>query len=965
MSRDYKDTVFLPKTDFPMRAGLPQREPEMVAEWRKMDLYGQMQRQAVDEGRKRWLLHDGPPYANGHIHLGHATNKILKDVVIRYKRMEGYDAPYVPGWDCHGLPIEWKLEEQFREEGRNKDDVPVEEMREKCRDFAAHWVGVQAEEFERLGVAGDWDNPYTTMTPDAEADIVAELHKFAQNGGLYKGVRPIMWSVVEKTALADAEMEYHDHKSHTIWVRFPVVTAGHAALDGASIVIWTTTPWTIPGNRAVACGAGYDYGVYQVDELGEHSKAVVGEKLVLATDLADQVMQDARVTGFSKLADLTGADMRGTVCAHPYRGADGADGGYDFGVPLLEGDFVTTEAGTGFVHIAPGHGADDFYLGQANGIEVPQTVGEDGSYYDHVPLFGGEFVYTDEGKEGSANVSNIKALFGAGALLHKGSVRHSYPHSWRSKAPLIFRTTPQWFISMGDGKDDSLREKALQSIKDTRWVPASSQNRIEAMIESRPDWCISRQRAWGVPIAMFVHKQTGEVLNDPDVFERITNIFREETSDAWFTRPAQDFLGNGYNAEDYDQVRDIVDVWFESGCTHAFVVEQRDELKPADSTGPSCDMYLEGSDQHRGWFHSSLLEGCGTRGHAPYKEVLTHGFVLDDKGHKFSKSAGNGVKPQEVMQQYGADILRLWSVTSDYHDDVRIGPQILKGSADMYRRFRNTLRYLLGALDGYDAGTEADLPVAEMPEMERWVLHRVAMLDAELKGLAAEYDYPRLVRALHDFCAIDLSSLYFDVRKDSLYCDAPSDPRRRATRAVMHQLFEFLTAWLAPVLSFTAEEAWWARHGKESGSVHLRRLPDVSADWRDEALASKWSALRDVRRVVTGALEIERKDKKTIGSSLQGHPTLYVSADRAGEVAQLLSGIDMAELCITSGFDVVEGDAPADAFTLDDVTGLAVTVALATGDKCERCWRILPEVAEADDPVCGRCDAALSELEPA
>lgn len=936
---DYRSTVFLPKTDFPMRAGLPKKEPELLARWQESDLYGRLRAQS--RGREKFVLHDGPPYANGHLHIGHATNKILKDVIVRSQQMTGRDANYVPGWDCHGLPIEWKIEEKYRAEGKDKDEVPVLQFRQECRQFAAHWVDVQSEEFQRLGVIGDWANPYTTMSLPAEAQIVREVHKFAANGGLYRGLRPVLWSVVEKTALADAEVEYHDHTSNTVWVRFPVATASHPALEGADIVIWTTTPWTMPGNRAVAYGADIDYAVWRVDAVGDGATARVGDRLVVAVALADAVRQEAGIDSWTAIERFPGTALAGTVCRHPL-----AEQGYDHAVPALEADFVTTDQGTGIVHIAPGHGADDFELGLRHHLVVAETVAEDGTFLPHVPLFAGRAVYTSAGgRRGDADGAVMDALAGAGRLLARGTLRHSYPHSWRSKAPLIFRATAQWFISMDT---NGLRQKALDALRQTRFVPASGFNRLNAMIETRPDWCVSRQRTWGVPIAIFYDRKTGEVLRDDAVFKRIADTFETEGSDAWFNRDAQYFLGNDYQADDYEQVFDIIEVWFESGSTHAFVLEQRPDLAwPAS-------LYLEGSDQHRGWFHSSLLESCGTRGRAPYEAVLTHGFVLDEDGRKMSKSLGNGVEPQDVVGQSGADILRLWVVSSDYSDDVRIGPEILKYQADTYRRLRNTLRYLLGALQGFEADERVD-PGA-MPELERWVLHRLSEMDGLVRQGIADFDFNAIATALHQFCVSDLSAFYFDVRKDSLYCDRPDDPRRRAVRTVLDRVFDCLTAWLAPILVFTAEEAWLRRMGDHADSVHERQMPEVPAGWRDDVLDARWQEVRRVRRVVTGALELDRAEKK-IGSSLQAHPTVYVSSD----LTTALDGVDFADIVIASAATITTEPPPADAFRLEDVPDVAVVTGLAVGDKCQRCWKILPEVGtHADHPgLCNRCTDAV------
>ena len=637
----YKETVFLPKTDFPMRGDLPQREPEILKQWQAMDFYKTLRERS--QGRDKFVLHDGPPYANGDIHMGHALNKILKDVVVRSWQMTGHDAPYVPGWDCHGLPIEWKIEEKYRADPSrnafNKDEIDPLAFRAECRVFAQKWVTTQSAEFQRLGVTGDWANPYLTMTHAAEAQIVREIHKFLLNGSLYRGVKPVMWSTVEKTALAEAEVEYKEHKSITIWVKFPVVKTTLPALEGASIVIWTTTPWTMPSNRAIAYGADMDYRVYEVSVAGPDAKAKPGDRLVLAAKLAEAVKSQAKIEDWTEVAAIDSAALAGTVTAHPLRGQ-----GYDYDVPLLEGDFVTADAGTGFVHMAPAHGVDDYflYLKHFGAGGIPDNVTDEGTYRDHVPLFAGMEILTQKGETGAGNFAVLKALDEAGGLLAKGSLKHEYPHSWRSKAPVIYRATPQWFIAMDD--ENALRQTALKAIDETRWIPAKGKTRIQAMIAQRPDWCISRQRTWGTPIALFLDKESGEPLEDEIVLNRIAQAFEAEGADAWWSRDAQYFLGDDYKAEEFDQVFDIVDVWFESGSTHAFVLEQRPELKwPAD-------LYLEGSDQHRGWFHSSLLESCGTRGRAPYDAVLTHGFVLDEKGYKMSKSLGNVVDPLEMTR---------------------------------------------------------------------------------------------------------------------------------------------------------------------------------------------------------------------------------------------------------------------------------------------------------------------------
>ena len=930
---DYKATVFLPRTAFPMRAGLPAKEPAILAEWDRRDLYARLRTLSAD--RPKYVLHDGPPYANGNIHTGTAMNKILKDMIVRSFQMLGRNSIYVPGWDCHGLPIEWKIEEQYRKKGKNKDDVPVLDLRKECRDFAAHWVAVQTEEFKRLGVVGDWKSPYLTMTKPAEAQIVREIHKFLANGGLYRGLKPVMWSVVEKTALAEAEVEYHDHVSDAIHVRFPLATAPDA-LAGAAVVIWTTTPWTIPSNRAIAFAPDLAYAAIRVGAVGPGSTAAPGDTLLMAEDLVADVCNQAGITTHETVWQGTGADLAGAVAHHPLHGQ-----GYDFPVPLLAADFVTAEQGTGFVHIAPSHGEDDYHLGAAHGLEMTENVTDDGRFADHVPLFAGAVTYTQKGKKGNANAVVTDALREAGGLVAAHPYTHTYPHSWRSKAPVIFRATPQWFISM---ETNGLRETALKALDDTRFVPAAGHTRLSSMIAHRPDWCISRQRAWGVPIAIFVETATGEPLRDPAVLGRIADAFEADGSDAWFARPASDFLGPDYDPAAYDQVFDIVDVWFESGSTHAFVLEARSDLKwPAD-------LYLEGSDQHRGWFHSSLLEGCGTRGRAPYDAVLTHGFVLDEQGRKMSKSLGNTVDPQDVCNQSGADILRLWVAASDYSEDLRIGKEILQSHVDSYRRLRNTLRYLLGALGDFDAVERVE--PAAMPQLERWMLHRVWVMDRLIRDGVGQFDFTSMIMAIHNFCAVDLSAFYFDVRKDSLYCDRPDSARRRAVRTVLDTLFDCLTAWLAPITCFTAEEAWWSRHGDAADSVHERTFPAVPDAWRDDALAERWAIIRDARRVVTGAIEVKRADK-VIRSSLEAHPRLFVDPAQHPALLAALDALatdattaeqELADIAITSQITVVRTPPPDDAFTLPELPGIGAIVDLAQGQKCQRSWKILPSV---------------------
>lgn len=976
---DYKDTLFLPKTEFPMRAGLPKREPEWLEKWAKLDVYHALRKQ---KDRPSFVLHDGPPYANGNLHIGHGLNKILKDMVVRSQQMMGHDSRYIPGWDCHGLPIEWKIEEQYRQKGKDKDDVPINELRAECRAFAEKWVDIQRDEFKRLGITGNWDDPYLTMNFHAEAVIADEFMKFLMNGSLYQGSKPVMWSVVEKTALAEAEVEYHDHKSHTIWVKFPVHKAslkrapmteenldfeglGTQALTDqikkASVIIWTTTPWTIPQNRAIAFNPALSYGLYDVTEAAEDNWAKVGDRYLLADNLAEDVFKSARVEGYTRVRDVYTNELEAIHCTHPLHGR-AENGEWDFDVPMLPGDHVTDEAGTGFVHTAPSHGADDYILGQKFGLPMTHNVLEDGSFREDLPFFGGAVIFDHKGKEKDANTRVINKLAEVGGLIARGRVTHSYPHSWRSKAPLIFRNTPQWFAAIDKevGGDNTygktIRERALTSIDElVTWTPQTGRNRIHSMIEARPDWVLSRQRAWGVPLTCFTRrgaKPSDEdfLLRDDKINARIKQAFEEEGADAWYKDGAKErILGNDYDPNDWEQVFDILDVWFDSGSTHAFVLRDRED----GAEDGIADLYLEGTDQHRGWFHSSMLQACGTKGRAPYKGVLTHGFTLDEKGMKMSKSLGNTIVPAEVVKQYGADILRLWVAQVDYTADQRIGPEILKNVADSYRRLRNTMRFMLGNLDGFDCPEAVDPHT--MPELERWVLHRLAELDKLVRDGYAKYDFQGVFKAIFEFATVDLSSVYFDIRKDALYCNAASDPTRKAARTVLNLLFERLTTWLAPILVFTMEDVWEHRNGTDS-SVHMVDFPETPRDWLNQDLADKWAKIRRVRRVVTGALEIERQEKR-IGSSLQASPTVYVED---ANVREILASVDLADLCITSTITVTGDTAPGDAFSLEDTPGIAVMPSAATGDKCQRCWKILPDVGtHAHDGVCDRCNEAL------
>ena len=921
-ARDWRDTVFLPKTDFPMKAGLAAKEPAILDRWARIDLYQRLR--AARAGRELFVLHDGPPYANGDIHMGHAMNKVLKDVIVRSQSLLGKDAPYVPGWDCHGLPIEWKVEEAYRAKKLNKDDVPVDQFRAECRAYAAKWVDVQRAEFERLGVMGDWSDPYLTMNYDAEAAIVGELLKFAESGQLYRGAKPVMWSPVEKTALAEAEVEYEDVVSTQIDVAFEIVEAPNAPdLVGAHAVIWTTTPWTIPVNQALAYGPDVDY-VLVADE--------AGRRFLVADALVESFAARAGIAPTRTGWTGKGAQLDGAVVRHPMHALGGF---FAKARPMLPGDFVTTDAGTGLVHMAPDHGEDDFLLCKQFGIDPVFAVDAAGLYRADWAWLGGQgsvinkkFVASD-----GPICTDLRAV--GGLLAASDDFKHSYPHSWRSKAKVIFRATPQWFIPMdragvadvdgGNGNGATLRELALDSIARTQWVPPRAENRITAMVQGRPDWVISRQRAWGVPIALYVNRATGEYLNDPAVNARIVQAFRDGGADAWFTGDHQALLGDGYTLADWEPQNDILDVWFDSGCTHVFTVEAR------YGAGVRANLYLEGSDQHRGWFQSSLLESCGTRGRAPYDAVLTHGFALDDKGRKMSKSLGNVVDPLKVIGESGADILRMWVASTDYFDDVRIGKEVLATASDAYRKLRNTFRYLLGALDGFTE--EEAVAVEAMPELERYVLHRLGMIDTELRTAATGYEFNRYIRLLTDFANEDLSAFFFDVRKDSLYCDAADSLKRRSYRTVLDILFHALVRYAAPILCFTAEEVWQARFPSEDGSVHLLEWPELPALDGDVPLGTRWQGVRALRETVTEAIEPLRR-AKTIRSSLEAEVTVPSAPLPEAELAEL--------------------------FIVADVrVGEDVAVARTERHKCGRCWRHLPEVT-VDGALCDRCAGVVA-----
>ena len=917
-----KEDLNLPKTSFPMKANLPHKEPGIVEFWDKINLYKQLREQS--KGKEKFILHDGPPYANGYIHMGTALNKILKDVVTRFHQMNGKDSNYVPGWDCHGLPIEWKIEEQYKKDKKNKDEVPISEFRKECREFANKWIDVQKKEFKRLGVIGDWENYYSTMSFDAEASIVRELGKFLLEGSLYKGFKPVLWSTVEKTALADAEVEYKDHTSNTIYVGFKVESSKIKILNDSQIIIWTTTPWTIPANRALAYNKNLDYTVI---EINDSSSNFNNQKIVVASKLLDTIIKGCELKKYKKIDSFKGEDFKETICSHPFK-----DLGYEYQVPMLDAQFVTLEQGTGIVHCAPSHGPDDFNLCLKHGIKSVDTIDDNGRYTKHIPKFEGIHVF-------KADEIIIEKLKECKKLLSNGKLTHSYPHSWRSKAPLVHRATPQWFISMESHK---LRNIALKAIDETKFYPRRGKVRIRSMIETRPDWCVSRQRVWGVPLPIFVSKKTGEPLKDLEVIENIAKIYEKEGSDCWFSDNPQRFLGKKYNKEDFIKSNDIVEVWFDSGSTHTFVLEKRKDLKwPAS-------MYLEGSDQHRGWFHSSLLESCGTRKRAPYESVLSHGFVVDGKGLKMSKSTGNVISPNDILQKYGADILRVWVSASDYAEDLRIDFNILDQHAESYRKIRNTFRFLLGNLQ--DKKTDLDftnLDISNWPELEIYMLHQIYELDKKIKNYFKEYSFHKLYKELLQFCSQDLSAFYFDIRKDALYCEPVNSKIRKASIKFLNITLDILLRWFAPIISFTTEEIYKIIYNNEK-SIHLENFSTIPEKWLNKNLGNKWNQLKLVRQVCNVAIEVKRTNKE-LGSSLEADLEIFLDK----KYLDLVKNIDLSEFCITSKAkaQILNGQKDLELFKLENIQGIGVLVKKAVGNKCPRCWKIFEE-------FCNRCKNA-------
>ena len=896
-----KSQINLPKTAFSMKANLPLREPEFLKFWDNINLYEELRKSR--KGQEKFVLHDGPPYANGNIHMGTALNKILKDIIVKFHQMDGKDSVYVPGWDCHGLPIEWKIEEQYKKNKKNKNEVPIVEFRKECRVFAEKWIDVHKDQFKRLGVIGDWENYYSTMSFDAEAQIVRELGKFLKEGSLYRGFKPVLWSTVEKTALADAEVEYQDHKSDTIYASFKIKSTNVKELGGGEVIIWTTTPWTIPANKALAYNENLTYVLIKITDDGDFKDKAI----IIAEALLESVTKDCNINKYKILKKFLGKEFKGTVCRHPF-----FELGYDYDIPLLEANFVTTEQGTGIVHCAPSHGPDDFNLCLNNGIKAIETVDGDGKYTNNVLLFEGIHIF-------KANSLVIEKLKEQKKLLSNGELIHSYPHSWRSKAPLVHRATPQWFISMESHK---LRDKALKAIDETTFYPNKGKERLKSMIETRPDWCVSRQRVWGVPLPIFLNKKTKEILVDDEVFENIAKIYEKEGSDCWFSDDPQKFLGKKYVAEDYEKLSDIVEVWFDSGSTHSFVLEKRNDLKwPAS-------MYLEGSDQHRGWFHSSLLQSCGTRGKAPFESILSHGFVVDGKGLKMSKSLGNVISPEDILKKYGADILRIWVASSNYAEDLRIDYGILDQHSDSYRKIRNTFRYLLGNLnDKFENIDLEKINLEELPELEQFMLHKIYCLNLEFEKYFKNYDFHNLYKELLNFCTVDLSAFYFDIRKDCLYCDPKDSDKRKSTLILLNIILDSLLKWFAPILSFTTEEIFQLI-SKNKKSIHLEKFMNYPKKFQNFNLNEKWLVLLKIRDVCNLSIE-EIRSKKEIGSSLEAEIEINLN----NKFYEISKNVDFSELCITSKFSINQSKN-------DEII---VNSKKAEGKKCSICWKISAE----------------------
>jgi isoleucyl-tRNA synthetase len=928
---DYKDTLNLPKTDFPMKANLVKREPEIIAKWEQENLYDMIRRSS--KARKRYMLHDGPPYANGHIHMGTAFNKILKDFIVKSKQMAGFDAPYVPGWDCHGLPIEHKVDTEL---GDRKATLSQVEIRHYCRKYAEKFIDIQRNEFKRLGVFGEWQNPYLTMNYLYEATIVREFCRFFLNGSVYKSKKPIYWCISCKTALAEAEVEYEPHTSPSIFVKFPMISelaSQYPALKGkeVSVIIWTTTPWTIPANLAIALNPEFDY--VAVDTGND-------QVFILAKDLMDICMNTFGIDAYEVLAELKAPDLEHLKAKHPL---------YDRESVIVLAPYVTLDAGTGCVHTAPGHGREDYETGLIYHLDVYSPLDDEGRFTEDVGYFAGQQVF-------EANKAVNKKLGEVGALLKEEGISHEYPHCWRCKNPVIFRATEQWFISM---EKNDLRKTALKAINEVSWIPSWGQDRIYGLIENRPDWCISRQRAWGVPITLFYCTQCGKAVLSEPIMEHVIKQVEQSGADVWFREPEEKLMPPGTRCDQcggdrFKKETDILDVWFDSGVSYAAVMEARPYL---DSP---ADLYLEGSDQHRGWFHSSLLCSAGTRHKAPYKSVLTHGFVVDGTGKAMHKSAGNVIAPEDLIKNYGAEIIRLWVAGEDFRDNIRLSEEILQRLTEAYRRIRNTCRFILGNLYDFDPAAEG-VPYAEMPELDRWILHRLQELTERVLKAYDRFEFHPVFHSLHNFCALDLSSFYLDIIKDRLYVSSKKSSARKSAQTALQEILDVLVRLMAPVLSFTAEEIW--QHMKNvarSASVHMETFMEVKEEYKDPALAERWETLLTVRKEVTKALEIERKDRR-IGHSLDAAVTLGLPKSLFASLEPFRE--QLRDLFIVSSVALVSSEDVDGGYESEDIKGLKVLAMPSHDPKCERCWVHDASVGQdSDHPgICGRCLTALAE----
>lgn len=926
---DYKNTLNLPRTDFPMRANLSAREPEILKRWEETGLYERLRE--MSKGRPPYVLHDGPPYANGHIHLGTALNKILKDMIIKSRQMSGMDAAYVPGWDCHGLPIELQVDKEL---GKKKATMTKTEIRRQCRKYAERFIDIQRSEFKRLGVLGEWNDPYLTMSYGYEATIARELGRFFRNGGVIRSKKPIYWCASCMTALAEAEVEYHDHKSPSIYVKFPLTAESQAKFPELAgkqvyVLIWTTTPWTIPANLAVALHPEFTYTAVQVGK----------ETWILAEGLLENIMQMVKVQDYEVIRTFRAAELNGLKTRHPFLDRDSL---------IVLGSHVTLDAGTGAVHTAPGHGREDYEMALEYGLDVYSPVDDRGRFTSEVPLFAGQFVF-------DANKSVIEKLAEEGKLLFQADIMHSYPHCWRCKKPVIFRATPQWFISM---EKNDLRRKALDWIDRVQWIPNWGRDRIYNMVANRPDWCISRQRSWGVPITVFRCLDCGSYISSPELFDHIVALFEKEGADAWFSHPIEDLLPEGVNCpgcggRNVEKEKDILDVWFDSGTSYAAVLERRPHLRAP------ADLYLEGSDQHRGWFHSSLLASVGTRGIAPYNSVLTHGFVVDGQGYKMSKSLGNVIAPEEIIRQYGAEILRLWVSAEDYRDDIRISQDILRRLSEAYRRIRNTCRFLLGNLFDFDPAADS-VPYEQMDELDRYALYELQDLIRKIRQAFDKFEFHRVYYALQNYCVVDLSSFYLDILKDRLYTAPAASRARRSAQTVIHTILQTLLKLMAPILSFTAEEAWLQMLHRPSPSVHMELFPEADPKLQDEVLARRWEKIQAIRNEVLRALETARRDK-VIGHPLDARVLLSLPPELENEFKGEEDLFRTVFIVSAVSFE------PAANLTNPiegvDIPGLKLQIGTAPGEKCERCWVRSEEVGHFPDHprICGRCHTAVAD----